>query len=205
MGCLGIKPLDIHINVQNLWIICLLVKQKHYFLFLPLHSTHLKASIVLQTEKHTPKFMYHSSSLKGTKLSVLPHVYTTKNGTRNGTTVHGVQLSRPNMGGSWSYVEQPVCTRKCRQLLKGYISFLHTSTSKPYCSTARDSNTSYKNRQHNSDIELQPSFNWLPALSHFLKLQIANTNVVISKCVLLSAGDKLQGLQLAFWNINTVS
>lgn len=53
LGSLGIKPLDIYINLQNTWITSFLVKQKHYILFLPLHSTHSKASIVLQTERHT--------------------------------------------------------------------------------------------------------------------------------------------------------
>jgi len=132
-----------------------------------------------------------SSLLKQVKLTDLSHVYTRKSRIRIWTTVCGVQLSGPNTVLNWSYVEQPVSTRKYRQLLKGYISFSHTPTSKPYCSTAQDSNTFYKNRQHSSDIELQPSFNWLPALSHFLKLQIANTRVVIPKCVLLSAGDQI--------------
>lgn len=145
-----------------------------------------------------------SSLLKQVKLADLSHVYTRKSGIRIWIRVRGVQLSSPNTVLNQSYIVQPVCTRKCRQLLKGYISFSHTPTSKPYCSIAQNSNTFYKNRQHSSDIELQPSFNWLPALSHFLKLQIANTSTVIPKCVLLSAGDQVEGFWLAFWNINMI-
>lgn len=193
LGSLGTKPLDIHINLQNTWITSFLVKQKDYFLFLPLHSTHSKASIVLQTEIHTLVTFQNvcSTGLCRKEQSYQLYPVFTPQKTGSGSAPQYMGCDFPDQIRSWSYVEQPVCTRKCRQLLKGYISFLHTSTSKPYCSTAWDSNTSYKNRQHNPEIELQPSFNWLPALSHFLKLQIANTNAVISKCVLLSAGDKL--------------
>lgn len=64
-------------------------------------------------------------------------------------------------------------------------------TSKTHCRGVKTSGASYKNRLHDSDIESQPRFNWLPVLSHILELEIANNNLVISECERHSGGDQI--------------
>lgn len=61
-------------------------------------------------------------------------------------------------------------------------------TSKTHCRVVKTSGASYKNSLHNSDIESQPRFNELPVRSHILGLEIANNNLVISKCERHSGG-----------------